>query len=216
MNYPFVQQMTRQKQRVMTVTGIGSLEVEPNIVQIQLEVITENEQLSQAQQDNASVMNRVIEALLELGISRENIKTTSYTITPQYDYVEGKQIFRGYEVRNAITVKITTIDQAGNIIDVAVRSGVNRVSNIQFIVEDEQLHYQRALSLALENALAKAQTMAQTMKLQLDPHPIKIVEEVRGEPIPYQTFAAREMTASTPIEPGQITINASVRVEFQY
>ncbi|NYF25361.1 SIMPL domain-containing protein [Sporosarcina sp. JAI121] len=216
MRYPNVQQMTSRQQRVMTVTGIGDLSIEPNIAQVQLAVNTENKDLSVAQQENAYVMNQVIESLLELGISRENIQTTTYNISPQYDYVEGKQVFRGYQVTNAITVKITNIEQVGNVIDVAVQNGVNNVSNIQFTVENEQFHYQQALSLALKNALAKAQTIAATIQLQLDPHPIKIVEEVRAEPVLYRTFSAKELTGSTPIEQGQITISATVKVQFQY
>lgn len=216
MYYPYVRQITCQQRRVMTVTGIGNHSVAPDTVQIQLEVSTENVELTQAQQENAYVMNQVIESLLKLGISRENIKTASYNILPQYDYIEGKQLFRGYEVTNAITVKITNIEQAGNVIDVAVQNGVNRVSSIHFTVEDEELEYQKALSLALNNALAKAQTIARTMQLQLDPTPIKIVEEVRGEPVVFQSFAAKEMSVSTPIEPGQITITATVNVQFQY
>lgn len=216
MYYPYVQQFTSQQRRVMTVTGIGSLSVAPDTVQIQLEVRTENKQLSQAQQENAAAMNQVIAALLQLGISREDIQTVSYNIFPQYDFVDGQQLFRGYEVTNAITVKITTIEQAGNVIDVAVQNGVNNVSNIQFMVEGEQLHYQQALSLALKNAVAKAQTIAETMQLQLDPTPIKIVEEHKAESVTPRMFAAKEMSGSTPIEQGQIVISATVEVQFQY
>ena len=216
MYYPYVQQMHHQQRRVMTVTGIGNLSVAPDTIHIQLAVRTEDTQLSQAQQENAAAMHQVIEALVQLGINRENIQTVSYTITPQYDYIEGKQLFRGYEVRNAITVKLTNVEQAGNVIDVAVHNGANSVSNIQFTVGDEQLYYQQALSLALKNAVAKAQTMADTMHLQLDPTPIKIVEEHRAESVAPRMFAAKEMSGSTPIEQGQITISATVTVQFQY
>ena len=70
MYYPYAQQMPRRQRRVMTVTGIGNISVAPDTVQIQLEVRTENRQLSQAQQENAHVMNQVIESLLELGIGQ--------------------------------------------------------------------------------------------------------------------------------------------------
>ncbi|WP_203247137.1 SIMPL domain-containing protein [Sporosarcina beigongshangi] len=216
MYYPYVQQYTHQQRRVMTVTGIGNLPVAPDTVQIQLEVHTESQQLSQAQQEIAAVMNQVIESLLQLGIGRENIQTVSYNVFPQYDYVEGKQVFRGYEVTNAISIKTTNIQQVGNVIDVAVQNGVNNVSNIQFTVGDEQLYYQRALSLALKNALAKAQTIADTMQLQIDPTPIKIVEGHRAESVATRMFAAKEMRGSTPIEQGEIVINATVEVQFQY
>lgn len=216
MYYPNVHQTTQTESRVMTVTGNGSLSIEPNIVQIQLEVRTENVQLAQAQKENSYAMNQVIESLLELGIGRENIQTISYTIFPQYDYIEGERVFRGYEVTNAITVKITSIQEVGNVIDVAVQSGATGVSNIQFTVENEQLEYQKALSLALRDSLAKAQTMAQTMQLQLDPYPIKITEEIRDQPVAYRTLSTMEQTVSTPIEQGQITITATVRVQYRY
>jgi uncharacterized protein len=213
---PNAGQMTCQQKRIMTVTGIGSISIAPDIVQIQLEVKTESKQLSQAQQENAELMNLVIESLLELGIARENIQTVSYNISPQYDYVEGRQVFRGYEVINSIDVKIKNIEQAGTIIDTAVRNGVNQVSNIRFTVENEQIPYQEALSLALKNALAKAQTIANTIHLKIDPHPVKIVEIMKEEPILYRSFAASEVSATTPIEPGQINIKATVEVQFQY
>jgi uncharacterized protein len=213
---PNAGQMTCQQKRIMTVTGIGSISIAPDIVQIQLEVKTESKQLSQAQQENAELMNLVIESLLELGIARENIQTVSYNISPQYDYVEGRQVFRGYEVINSIDVKIKNIEQAGTIIDTAVRNGVNQVSNIRFTVENEQIPYQEALSLALKNALAKAQTIANTIHLKIDPHPVKIVEIMKEEPILYRSFAASEVSATTPIEPGQINIKATVEVHFQY
>jgi len=216
MHYPNGHQPNQTKSRVMTVIGNGSLSVEPNIVQIQLEVRTESKQLSQAQKENAAAMNQVIESLLELGIGRENIQTISYTIFPQYDYIDGKQIFRGYEVTNAITVKITNIEEVGNVIDVAVENGATEVSNIHFTVENQQLAYQKALSLALRDSLAKAQTMAQTMQLQLDPHPIKIIEQGRDQPVAYRTLSTMESTGSTPIEQGQITITATVSVQYRY
>ena len=206
----------RQRQRVINVTGEGNLRVKPDTIQIQLEVVTENKQLSIAQQENANVMNQVIESLLDLGIARENIQTTAFNIHSQYDYDEGRQEFRGYEVINTILVKITNIEQAGIIIDTAVRNGVNRVSNLQFSVENEQYHYQQALRLALMDAYVKAQTIAETMHLPLNPTPIKIVEEVREPAIAYRAFSVAEQNRTTPIEAGEITIRATVNVQFHY
>lgn len=216
MYYPYAQQTSRRQRRVMTVTGIGNISVAPDTVQIQLEVRTENRQLSRAQQENAQLMSQVIESLLEVGIDRENIRTVSYNIVPQYDYVDGRQTFRGYDVINAIAVKTINIEQAGKIIDTAVQNGANQVSNIHFTVANEQAYYQQALSRALENAVAKAQTISRTMQLQLEPQPIKIIEQVVEQPVAYRTFATAEMNVSTPIERGQITVSAKVEVQFEY
>ena len=201
----------------MTVTGNGEIDAQPDYVEIQIEVRTQGEDVSQAQQQNAAIMNRVINSLLALNIPRENIQTTVYTISPNYDYIEGRQVFRGYEVQNAITVKITDISQAGLVIDTAIQNGANHVSAIQFKIEDSDAYYQTALNLALVNAIAKAKSMADTMHVPLQPIPIEIMEESQNvTPILYKSVQLSNQELSTPIEQGRITITASVRVKFRY
>lgn len=203
--------------REMTVTGNGEIIAQPDYVQIQIEVRTEGKDVSLAQQENARIMNRVIESLLALTIPREAIQTTAYTISPNYDYIEGRQVFRGYEVQNAITVKITDISQAGTVIDTAIQNGANHVSAIQFKIEDSDAYYQRALNLALINAIAKAKSMAETMRVPLQPIPIEIVEESQNiTPVPYKLAQLSNQEFATPIEQGTISINASVQVKFQF
>ncbi|WP_274308804.1 SIMPL domain-containing protein [Solibacillus daqui] len=202
--------------REMTVTGNGEIVARPDYVQIQIEVRTEGKDVSLAQQENALIMNRVIGSLLALNIPREAIQTTAYTISPNYDYIEGRQVFRGYEVQNAITVKITDISQAGTVIDTAIQNGANHVSAIQFKIENSDAYYKQALNLALVNAIAKAKSMAETMQIPLQLIPIEIVEESHNNiPVPYKVQMSNQ-DFITPIEQGTIPINASVRVKFRF
>lgn len=203
--------------REMTVTGNGEIVARPDYVQIQIEVRTEGKDVSLAQQENALIMNRVIGSLLALNIPREAIQTTAYTISPNYDYIEGRQVFRGYEVQNAITVKITDISQAGMVIDTAIQNGANHVSAIQFKIENSDAYYQQALNLALVNALAKAKSMAETMQIPIQLIPIEIVEESHNvAPVLYKSIQLSNQEFMTPIEQGAIPITASVRVKFQF
>ena len=202
--------------REMTVTGNGEVVAQPDYVQIQIEVRTEGKEVSAAQQENAVIMNRVIASLVALNIPREAIQTTAYTISPNYDYIEGRQVFRGYEVQNAITVKITDISQVGTVIDTAVENGANHVSAIQFKIEDSGAYYRQALQLALIDAQTKAKSMADTLHLPLPPLPIEIIEETIAPPIAYKAAQLSEQQAVTPIEPGMMTVNATVRVKFRF
>lgn len=203
--------------RILTVTGSGVIEVSPNYVQLRVEVRTEGKELQQTQTENAEIMNRVIQSLLALNIPRENIQTAAFNIFPQYDFLEGKQVFRGYEVTNAITVKLSDIDKAGIVIDTAVANGANSVSSIQFGLDSPELVYQQALQRALQNAQLNAQTIAQTMKLALYPQPISIVEEQQQiGPERYKTLSLASSQMGTPIEQGEISISATVTVKFQY
>ncbi|PZX05648.1 hypothetical protein C7437_102106 [Psychrobacillus insolitus] len=216
MFYPNNYELMHPINRVITVSGNGKVAIQPNYVLSQIEVSTQGEDVSGAQQKNATIMNRVIQSILALNIPREDIQTAAYNIFPNYDFIEGKQVFRGYEVTNAITVKVKDIGQIGNVIDTAVQNGANRISRIQFGVENADIFYQEALRLALRDAQTKAKTIADSMKLTLHPQPIEIVEESVGEPVPFKSVAMAEQSLATPIERGKITISAAVRVKFQY
>lgn len=200
--------------RVITVTGTGQVKAKPSAMQLQIEVQTQGQNVQEPQQKNAATMKQVIQSITALGIPSEQIKTAAYTITPLYHFEDGQQIFTGYEVTNAITVNLSDPERVGLIIDTAVENGANRISNIQFKVDRADAYYQQALSLALHNAQAKAKTIAETMHLPLQLLPTEIVEEQVNTPILYRSMAVS--SDMTPVEQGQIDINASVRVNFQY
>ncbi|MEQ6354765.1 SIMPL domain-containing protein [Lysinibacillus sp. M3] len=216
MYYASVSQQPPHVSRVIAVTGNGEVMATPSYVQLQIEVHSRGKNVQDAQQENTIVMNRVIQSLLALHIPRENIQTAVYTISPIYDYEDGKQIFNGYEVSNAITVKVTDTSRIGKIIDTAVDNGANRISSIQFDIDNEDAYYQQALSLALHNAQMKAKTIAETMHLPVQLQPIEIVEEHKNRPVLYRSMAMTDSAISTPIEQGQIAVHATVRVKFQY
>ncbi|CAM5195477.1 SIMPL domain-containing protein OS=Ureibacillus acetophenoni OX=614649 GN=SAMN05877842_102300 PE=4 SV=1 [Ureibacillus acetophenoni] len=208
---------TKPKSRVITVNGNGEISVAPNYAEIRIEVVKQSKDLGEAQSQNAQVMNQVISALLSLGISRDDIQTSAFNIFPQYDYIEGRQVFRGYEVSNSLTVKIRDISKVGLVIDTAVKNGANRISSLEFKLEQENKYYQQALQLALYNAVEKARVIAETLRLPIHPLPIEIVEEsVESPPIMYRAVAMSQESFQTPIEQGTISINAKVLVKFEF
>ena len=202
--------------RTITVTGNGKLETKPDYAELQIEVQTESKDVSEAQRQNAVKMNQVIQSLLALNNDREDIQTSFYNVTPVYDYVEGKRIFRGYEVTNAITVKIRTLTELGLVIDTVIKNGANSISQLTFKLENEETYYKGALQLALQNANEKVQALAVSLRLSHLPIAIEIVEESVSGPILYKTYAMSAESASTPIEQGLITIEATLRVKYQY
>ena len=131
-------------------------------------------------------------------------------------YIEGRQVFRGYEVTNSLTVKIRNINEVGLVIDTALRSGANRISQLEFKLDNEEIYQNQALQLAFQNANSKVQAIAVSLQLPYMPQPIEIVEESAGRPILYRTVAMTEQAVRTPIEPGIITIDAAIRVKYQY
>lgn len=204
--------LKNQTKESMTVFGTGSISAMPDVLTIRLDVVTEHLDLTIAQQFNAEKISRVLQAITERGIPRENIRTVEYTIQPKYDYQNGEQLFTGYEVTHGLLIEIRDINEAGKIIDSAVQLGVNRVGNIQLQIKNPQPIYLQALALAIRDAEKKAQTIAQTLHITLNPKPISITEIT---PQQAQPFLALNKT-STQIESGQIIIQATVQLVYTF
>lgn len=97
--------------RQIRVHGSGSVKVKPDTAVIQLGVVTEGTNLTSVQNENASTVSRVKSRLMAAGVEEENIQTSDYSVYPQYDYVDGKQEFRGYQVSHMLTVTVEDIEQ---------------------------------------------------------------------------------------------------------
>jgi hypothetical protein len=195
----------------MTLTGQGQVTAVPNIAVIRLGVQTTGENLVDIQSENAQMTQVIIQALQRMGVS--DIKTFQYSIDKIYDYENGRQIDRGYSVRNILEIRTTNMDMAGNIIDTSVNLGANIVDLISFEVANRDYYYQQALNLAIVNAMQKAKSISMNLGIPADPVPIRIVENISS---PVQPFYRQELAAITPIVPGNIKIEASVTVDFAY
>jgi hypothetical protein len=195
----------------MTLTGQGQITTVPNIAVIRLGVQTTGENLVDIQSENAQIAQVIIQALQRMGIS--DIKTFQYSIDKLYDYENGRQIDRGYSVRNILEIRTTNLDMAGNIIDTAVNLGANVVDLISFDVANREYYYQQALNMAIMNAMQKAKSISINLGIPADPAPIRIVE---NSVTPVQPYFRQELAATTPIMPGNIKIEASVTVDFSF
>lgn len=197
------------------VFGEGVVSVKPDAAEVVIGVITENVQLEVAQEENAKVTQQVINSIMEIGVLPRYIQTQNYNIRPNYDYIDGKQVFRSYEVSNYLKVLISNIDSVGEIIDTAVKNGANTVRGINFIVSNQSNHYYEALSLAIEDAQNKARIMANELKVELNIIPIQINEQDKGNVIPL-TMTLKNVNGATPIEAGENKITADIEAIFIY
>lgn len=203
------------KGKTLRVDGKGVITVAPDTANVVLGIQTENRNLTTAQNDNAIIATRVINSLKAIGIGEENINTDSYIIEPQYDFVDGRQIFRAYRVTNNIRITTKAINDIGQIVDTATANGANIVNNINFFLSDITPYYRKALNLAVEDALIKARAISNSLGVILDEIPITVIEGSYDctPPAGRNTLA---FAASTPIIPGQLTISATINATFNY
>lgn len=216
-NYPYLRYPnTNVKNNLMTVYGKGNIRVKPDIAVASIGVIVENKDLKVAQAESIEKANRILDTLRRMGIKERDIKTENYTITPEYDYIEGKQVFRTYKITNTFRVTLRDLSRIGEIIDAAVASGANVVNNITFTIDNPEKYYNQALKIAVRNALEKARELGETLNVIVNNTPIRIIEE-KKEPRPvYRQAVLAASTEATPIMEGVIEINADVKAIFNY
>ncbi|WP_044022562.1 SIMPL domain-containing protein [Bacillus sp. SG-1] len=213
---PYRNQAEKKSNRTVTVTGEKTIDVQPDLAIAQIGAVTSDKELTKAQRKNNEVSTAVLNSFKQNGIAEKDIQTSTYQIYPQYDYIDGKQVFKGYEVRQVFSVKIREIDKIGEVIDDAVGNGANIIERVEFAIAEPQIHYQKALSKAYEDALKKAQVLARSAGTTLNPMPLEINEDSSIPMIPRPAKAyvlAAESTA--PLQPGEVGILARLTVKYK-
>lgn len=195
----------------MTLTGQGRVFAQPDLAVIRLGVRTTGTNLEVIQPENARITQDVLAVLNRAGI--EDIRTVQYTIDKNYDYENGNQIDRGFTVINLMEIRTDQLEEVGSIIDAAVGAGANMIEMISFEASDPSAYYQQALNMAMMDAIEKAKTLSQSLRLRTNLIPIKIIEN--GSPVTPPMPFQRELV-STPVVPGEIMIQASLTAIFAY
>ncbi|MGD9672539.1 MAG: SIMPL domain-containing protein [Candidatus Nitrosocosmicus sp.] len=148
-----------------TISTVGSAEKEipSDESRISLAVENTNANANTVRKNNADKMNTIIDILKQAGLTDENITTSNFQITPNYDY-ENSNYDRiiSYTALNKIELKTSANANISQFIDLAVNNGANRVENIDFVVSKKTLD-ENSLELlkeAFRDAKQKAQILA--------------------------------------------------------
>lgn len=206
--------------KTITASGEGSVKITPDVAYVSIGVITENKVLSNAQSENSEKMTKVMASLTELGIKKEDIKTTNYNVNPKYEWnsTTGVSTIVGYTVSNILEITINDIAKTGNLLDKVVDSGSNNINSIRFGLKDESALYNQALEFAVKDAKAKAVAMGSGLGIT-NIQPVKITEvSSRNTPVYYDmgAVAMEAAKASTPVSEGELKITANVSIEFSF
>lgn len=202
----------------VTVVGEAITRVEPDTAVLSLSVVTQSPQAVTAQQENARKSDAVANAVKAIAGANAEIKTSDYTLHPQYDPRHNSPPkIMGYDARNSIIVTTGDLKNVGAVIDAASRAGANSIDGISFVLKQTSPARGQALADATQQAMNKARSIAQA----LGGHVLRVVEEnenatVGGEQRAIsETYALdleRSRSMPTPIAAGQLTIRSNVQL----
>ena len=150
-------------------SGEAIVTASPDRALIDIGVTTQANTSQAAAAENAKKLETTLARLRQLLGANADIKTTSYTLSPNYRYPRegGEPSITGYTATNIVRVTIDDLDQVGKAIDAATQAGANRIQTLRFTLKDERSVQAQALREAAANARRKADALAAALSLTI-------------------------------------------------
>ncbi len=199
-------------------SGEAIISAKPDRAEVTIAVSTRAPTAQAAASQNASESARVLASVKQSLGSDGQVKTSGYSLAPQYDYSNGHAPrLTGYEASNSVVVTVDELSVLGKVIDAATATGANNVNGISFTLRDSSAVREQALAEAAVRARANAEALAKALQAQ-------VVGLLEAEPTEapvirplFKSFTAAPAMAmqATPIEAGNLDIRATVTVTLQ-
>ncbi|MBI2004595.1 SIMPL domain-containing protein [Patescibacteria group bacterium] len=221
-----------QATNTIYISGHGEVLAVPDIATFTFSVVSEKTTVAEAQADATKKINAIESYLEGAGIDKKDIQTSDYSIYPQYEYQQivcvaypctpGKQVLKGYEVRQTTTIKVRDTAKAGELLAGVGGKGATEVSGLTFTFDDPDNVQAQARDKAIADAKQKAQALAKELGVRL----VRVVsfnENSYGGPIYYAKgmemgiggSAAAMPVAAPEISTGQNKVTSDVSITYE-
>lgn len=162
----------------ISVEGRGEVQAVPDVGQFSFSVLASGATASEVQEASGTKINDILAYLKAEGVEEKDIKTQDYNLYPKYRWEEracavgmycppGEQVQDGFEVTQTVTVKVRDTAKAGTLVAGVGDKGATNISGISFVVDDEEALKAQARDVAIADAKAKAEKLADQLGVDL-------------------------------------------------
>ena len=218
-----VQQMTESPEvpAQVTVSAKSTITVTPDLAELHLGCFTEAKEAADAQKQNTEKVNKVLDALKEMGIPEKSIQTANFNLWPQYDYSDNKERIVSYRAEVSITVTDLAIGDVGKVSDACIQAGANTMNGLNYKYSKYIETYREALAQAVGVCREKAEVLAKAAGKELG----EVQSLTEGyQNMNYYSAASNSMMVKAEaaamdaremeLMPGEISIDASVTAVY--
>jgi len=157
-------------ENTISVSGMSTIEAMPDIIGVYFSVDTQGNTSNVAADKNSEIVDSLTNSLISKGFEREDIKTQSYSVYPEYDYRVGTGKITGYRATHSLKVELSAneSEKIGDVIDSGIDAGAG-ISYINFELsqENQNKYKKEAMELAAQDATSKAQGVAEGLGKKL-------------------------------------------------
>jgi uncharacterized protein YggE len=211
--------------RLISVTGSVEKSFQPDIVRINISLWGKGDSAKKAQVNNQSVYEVFKKSLETFKVKKEDVKTTSYNLNPEYvfDPKTNKNNISGYSATQELQVTLRKIDDAGYFVDSlmssskAMTSGAS-VNSLGFDIDKRADEERALLGDAVRAAEEQAKVLAMAAKIKLKGI-YRLAPRSNNSPVQmFQTDALmalpREKAAATTFMSGEVKVESIVSAEY--
>jgi uncharacterized protein YggE len=163
--------------KTIVVSGTGEVSASPDIARLFISVQEEKKTAKEAQTEATKKSDAIIAYLKTAGVDDKDVKTTNYSVYPQYDYTQGictqfscppgRQVLRGYQVDQTIEVKVRDLDSVGKILEGVTTAGATNISGPNFGFDEDDKLQNDARAEAITDAKQKAEVLAKQLGVRI-------------------------------------------------
>lgn len=154
----------QQQDYTITVSGEATKMVVPDKVLLTLSVKAEDKKQVKAVELQGQKSQLLMAALRSLGVTEKEVSTSGYSYGAVYEYVSNKNVLRGYQAVQYLTVK-TVREKAASIVDGV--SDVANVGGVSFYVSNPNELREELVNSAIDDALHMAKRRADRLGVTL-------------------------------------------------
>lgn len=216
---PFtINSVNTNKTDLFQVSGSGRASAAPDKARINLGITETASTIEIAQGRANTKAEAIIKALKDAGAQEKDIRTTNYSLNPNYG-LDGTSRVIGYTISQNFEVEVN-IKDINKVIDSATTSGANLAGGIEFTLNDEKKEEleNEARKEAVGKAKKKAENLAEAAGIKLG-RIVDVKESFLGEPIPMfleaKTDVAEPSRPTTNIIPGENNVEITITLSYQ-
>ncbi len=218
-SYPI--SVTTKTASELAVVGEGKVDIIPDTASVALGIIVNDAKtVDEAQNQINTVNNAIVAGVQAVGVDKKDVKTSNYSILPNYNYEKGGAgSITGYNGNVTVTIKIRDTAKLPEVIQAATKAGANQVMGTSYSVDRPEKYREQARQKAIDNAKEQAQKLASQLGIRLG-KVTNIVESSGGGPISmfYEKSAMMGLDGTNmpapDLQPGTQTITSTVTLYF--
>jgi uncharacterized protein YggE len=202
----------------LQVQGAGEIRAVPDQMILELTQQATHRQLSAASDAVAEKTAQVLAAARKAGIPDQAIQAAHISSAPRYEWIDRQQVFKGYQVRQHIRIRLDDISKYAPLLQDLVGIEGTALSRTDLDFSNRQVLERQALALAIEDARATAAAMAESAGVRLG-DVWRVTTQAAGtpglRPLRLGAAAMDEGAARPEVSIGEETIRVTVDMVFR-